>query len=194
MMTSGTSGILAVDPSGMKNTEGKTEAELVAHTYRTSPESSPTASRTPGDQGDLKRSSSAFGGKSETHSNMDALTYIDEDFNYYSSKKDRGPSTKADHSDMSLVDNAADMGRLSRHSMADLGELLRPSQLYSREKTNSSKEYQDPYKPDTLLPDVPEKPKSKLEELFGGGIYPLEQRIENKRRGIGRQKYPFLGM
>lgn len=25
-----------------------------------------------------------------------------------------------------------------------------------------------------------------------GGLYPLEQRIEAKRRGLGRQKYPFI--
>ena len=30
-------------------------------------------------------------------------------------------------------------------------------------------------------------------ERFFGGKYPLEQRIENKRRGLGRQRYPFLG-
>lgn len=28
---------------------------------------------------------------------------------------------------------------------------------------------------------------------MGGGKYPIEQRIEDKKRGIGRQKYPFVG-
>lgn len=28
---------------------------------------------------------------------------------------------------------------------------------------------------------------------FDPGKYPLEQRIENKRRGIGRQRYPVVG-
>ena len=53
-------------------------------------------------------------------------------------------------------------------------------------------EYQDPYKPGEY-PSPAEKEKSRLAQFFSGGIYPLEQRIENKKRGIGRQKYPFLG-
>lgn len=35
-----------------------------------------------------------------------------------------------------------------------------------------------------------------LSKLFSTatGKYPLEQRIENKKRGIGQQRYPFLGV
>jgi hypothetical protein len=45
-------------------------------------------------------------------------------------------------------------------------------------------------------PSNPDRPKSvsePLAKLFGGGRYPLEQRIEDKKRGIGRQRYPFVG-
>ncbi|KAL4069679.1 hypothetical protein V8B97DRAFT_1968649 [Scleroderma yunnanense] len=33
---------------------------------------------------------------------------------------------------------------------------------------------------------------SPWQKVFGTGKYPLEQRIEDKKRGIGRQKYPFI--
>lgn len=44
------------------------------------------------------------------------------------------------------------------------------------------------------LNDAPanvEKPL--LARWFDPGKYPLEQRIEDKKRGIGRQRYPVLG-
>jgi len=54
-------------------------------------------------------------------------------------------------------------------------------------------EYADPYDPyDTGREKlVPEK-ASPLSRFAGVGTYPLEQQIENKKRGIGRQKYPFV--
>jgi hypothetical protein len=33
-----------------------------------------------------------------------------------------------------------------------------------------------------------------FEALLGTGKYPLEQRIEDKKRGLGRQKHPFVGV
>ncbi len=55
-------------------------------------------------------------------------------------------------------------------------------------------EYADPYN-NTGSPPVAEK-SGPLAKFFGGGAgrYPLEQRIEDKKRGIGRQRHPFLGM
>lgn len=35
--------------------------------------------------------------------------------------------------------------------------------------------------------------QSSLSTLIGTGNYPLEQRIEDKKRGIGRQRYPIVG-
>ncbi|KAG9314296.1 hypothetical protein JVU11DRAFT_5085 [Chiua virens] len=70
--------------------------------------------------------------------------------------------------DTPLIHNAADMGRLS--SYQDL-------------------EYAEPSGDD---------PKSMSEKgtpfrgILGTGKYPLEQRIEDKKRGIGRQKHPFV--
>ncbi|KAF8168193.1 hypothetical protein B0H34DRAFT_50608 [Crassisporium funariophilum] len=49
-------------------------------------------------------------------------------------------------------------------------------------------EYADPYNKDTPAA-TKEKPLSKF---FAGAKYPLAQRIEDKKRGIGRQKYPFV--
>ncbi|KIJ45523.1 hypothetical protein M422DRAFT_29657 [Sphaerobolus stellatus SS14] len=71
-----------------------------------------------------------------------------------------------------LVDNAAGFGR----SVSPAGF--------------QTLDYSDPVK------DVPvqQKPRSLLSRVLGrdDGKYPLEQRIENKRRGIGRQRRPYL--
>ncbi|KAF9481031.1 rhomboid-domain-containing protein [Pholiota conissans] len=40
--------------------------------------------------------------------------------------------------------------------------------------------------------DVENNKDKPLARLFEGAKYPLAQRIENKKRGIGRQKYPFV--
>ena len=40
---------------------------------------------------------------------------------------------------------------------------------------------------------MPEK-DAPLNSLFGAGKYPMEQRIEDKKRGIPRQKHPFVGV
>ncbi|KLO14498.1 rhomboid-domain-containing protein [Schizopora paradoxa] len=90
------------------------------------------------------------------------MTYIDEDFNYYSSRK---PSETDDKHESSLIGNAAGMGR--------------------------SDEYQDPLSKHEFG-DEPAEQKNGLARFFANGKYPLEQRIENKKRGIGRQKYPFV--
>lgn len=46
-------------------------------------------------------------------------------------------------------------------------------------------DYSDPYD---------QKKGGKLRGFFlgDGARFPLEQRIENKKRGIGRQQYPFV--
>lgn len=50
--------------------------------------------------------------------------------------------------------------------------------------------------PEDYSPGVGSKEKGfPLARFLGpGGKYPLAQRIEDKKRGIGRQKYPFVGM
>lgn len=122
--THATSGILAPDDSGIKNDFGQTEAEAVAHSYRSSPLSSTDArSSKPGSSSGLDRRTSAFSQnrKSVALSNVDAMTYIDEDFNYYSSRKNTSSGEKLDDP---LVQNAAGMGRADgSRSMSELGEL-----------------------------------------------------------------------
>ncbi|KAL0071897.1 hypothetical protein AAF712_000820 [Marasmius tenuissimus] len=85
----------------------------------------------------------------------------------------RGHS-KGEHSQSSLVGNAAPMGKSSQYQ--DL-------------------EYADPYK-DQQAPLVSEAPNPFANSRFGKfmakGKYPIEQRIEDKKRGIGRQKSPFV--
>jgi hypothetical protein len=46
-----------------------------------------------------------------------------------------------------------------------------------------------PSAPEVLVSD--ERPL--LARWFDPGKYPLQQRIENKKRGIGRQRYPVVG-
>lgn len=116
VLTHQTSGILAPDASGIRNEHGQTEAELVAYDYRSSPVSTtPSTSRLVRPQStELTPRSSHYGGKSYAASSVvDALTYIDEDFNYYPSQNDRQAS--GDTQDASLVHNAANMGEGSEY-------------------------------------------------------------------------------
>ncbi|KAG5725919.1 Rhomboid family member 1, partial [Termitomyces sp. T112] len=75
------------------------------------------------------------------------------------------PSSKRADSKASLVYNAADISRSSHYEDLEYAE---PAADRSMEK------------------------KSSLTNFLAQGRYPLEQRIENKKRGIGRQKYPFV--
>ena len=98
----------------------------------------------------------------------------DDGYNPYSARDPHSMGMYDDDDRNSLVHNAVGMG------MADKG-------VNSREDL----EYQDPYgKNGQFAP--PQKPESALQRFFGGR-YPIEQRIENKKRGIGRQRHPFLG-
>lgn len=98
----------------------------------------------------------------------------DDGYNPYSARDPHSLGMYDDDDRNSLVHNAVGMG------MAEKA-------VNSREDL----EYQDPYgKGGQSAP--PAKPDSMLQRFFGGR-YPIEQRIENKKRGIGRQRYPFLG-
>lgn len=54
--------------------------------------------------------------------------------------------------------------------------------------TSITKEYAEP-----AVTDGSMDKKSSLAKYLAQGRYPIEQRIENKKRGIGRQRYPFVG-
>ncbi|KAG6851199.1 hypothetical protein H0H93_015209 [Arthromyces matolae] len=79
----------------------------------------------------------------------------------------KAQSSYVDDSRASLVHNAATMGRAAHYE--DL-------------------EYAEP----TALADPSKEKKSLLSSFMAQGRYPIEQRIENKKRGIGRQKHPFV--
>jgi hypothetical protein len=51
-------------------------------------------------------------------------------------------------------------------------------------------EYVDPY--DNTRTNQPDKATA-FSKFLASGKYPVEQRIEDKKRGIGRQKQPFVG-
>lgn len=124
MLTNQTSGVLAYDHSAEVNEHGQTAAELVAYDYRSSPiNSSPSMSRLVRRQSEGFESTprtSQYGKDYAASSVVDAMTYIDEDFNYYPSRNTRQSSS--DKQDISLMHNAAVMGgeRNSR-SVEDMG-------------------------------------------------------------------------
>ncbi|KAK7059045.1 hypothetical protein VNI00_001669 [Paramarasmius palmivorus] len=103
--------------------------------------------------------------------------------------EDPSPSyTKGrEDSEVSLVDNAAGMGYSKAYNDRKYADL----------------EYADPSAQDRayaagtginpLVQDVPRNTKNNpLARFFEQGKYPLQQRIEDKKRGIGRQKTPFV--
>ena len=55
-------------------------------------------------------------------------------------------------------------------------------------------EYAEPSQlPEESVPKV--QPNSNpVSKFLSTGRYPLEQRIENKKRGIGQQRHPFVGV
>lgn len=183
-----TSGVLAYDTSGDRNSMGLTQAELVASEYRYSPTSSRQAAAGSHDmsrhQSTTSNRKSAAGSVLYPASSTDALTYIDEDFNYYSNRR---PRVTRETSNSGLVSNAADMGTsepMAGRSVQDLGQCLSLSILYLTIVISyGCVEYAEP---------LPEK-VSPFARFLNSGKYPIEQRIDNKRRGIGRQKYPIVG-
>ncbi|KAJ8584706.1 rhomboid-domain-containing protein [Rhizopogon salebrosus TDB-379] len=94
-----------------------------------------------------------------------AIPYKDEDS--YSTLR---PSSVIGKSDAALMHNAADMGRTD--SYQDL-EYAEPSGAQSKLDTENASPFQKALG-------------------MNMGKYPMEQRIEDKKRGIGRQKYPFV--
>jgi hypothetical protein len=157
------SGIPAYDALTYKRNEhGETEAQAVASNYRSHTPLSPDSDRT-----HVQRSGSGDDETAVSHNRptslADNLTYIDEDFNYYKSKP-HGSNT-LDSAEAGLVANAQVPDETPR-SFQNMEYANEPNQT----------------------------PKSKLLGRFMGGDsgrYPLEQRIENKRRGVPRQNRPF---
>ncbi|KAH7340452.1 hypothetical protein B0J17DRAFT_694232 [Rhizoctonia solani] len=98
------------------------------------------------------------------------MTYVDENYNVYRSPRMKNGDQFNDNA--SLVEHAATPAGAS-HRMADL-------------------EYAEPVIPSPNHPDNAKK--SVMARLMGndGARHPLEQRIQAKRAGIGRQRYPFV--
>ena len=51
-------------------------------------------------------------------------------------------------------------------------------------------EYAEPQLPD----EKAQQGSNPASKFFSTGRYPLEQRIENKKRGLGQQRHPFVGV
>lgn len=119
-----TSGILAHDYTNSLNERGETDAQTIAQSFRSAPStySQNTTTRSINDTG-LDRRTSAASQLARTGfapSGKDSLGDIDEEFDPYpSSGRAKGFQTDDDDS---LVQNAADMGRMDKpRAMGDLG-------------------------------------------------------------------------
>ncbi|KAH7928549.1 rhomboid-domain-containing protein [Leucogyrophana mollusca] len=107
-------------------------------------------------------SPSGFGNR-ESASASTIVGYRDED--PYATER---PKSFIDKSETSLVDNAAGMGRSDNYQDFDYAEPM-------GEESHTVNEKAAPF-----------------QSFLGSGKYPMEQRIEDKKRGIGRQKHPFV--
>ncbi|CAE6432560.1 unnamed protein product [Rhizoctonia solani] len=161
---------------GGLNERGETRAQALASEYRSSP-----VNLSPRDGALSSASSQSFSSseqskdllakrKSVASSNLDAMTYVDENYNIYRSPRMKNGDQFNDNA--SLVDHAAAPAGAS-HRMTDL-------------------EYAEPVTPSPDHPDNAKK--SVMARLLGndGARHPIEQRIQAKRAGAGRQKYPFV--
>ncbi|GAB1517439.1 hypothetical protein RhiTH_000487 [Rhizoctonia solani] len=170
---------------GGLNERGETRAQALASEYRSSPVNLSPRAR----DGALSSSSSQTFSSSEqskdllakrksvAYSNLDAMTYVDENYNIYRSPQMKNGDQFNDNA--SLVDHAAAPAGTSRR-MADL-------------------EYAEAVTPSPDHPDNAKK--SVMARLLGndGGMgsipeprNPIEQRIQAKRAGAGRQRHPFV--
>lgn len=124
-------------------------------------------------------------------------------------------STKYDEHDTSYKDSFYDNAAPSKANLYDDPDYVAPRDV---ENVNRTSKYQDlgmservwlplmvvdvigiDYADDELYNASRAHPISEkatpLSRMFGGvGRTPMHQRIEEKRRGIGRQRYPFVGM
>lgn len=168
--TTTTSGIPVPTPSLAL---GRTEAQSVISNYRRTispplPDRLPTPSLS-------ERNTPIF----------DDLTVPYKDEDTYSTLR---PSSVVGNSGTTLVHNAADMGRSD--SYQDLGVSCDHGSV-NNNLTRNVLEYAEPSEEQSKFADK----GSPFQKALGMdmGRYPLEQRIEDKKRGIGRQKYPFVG-
>jgi hypothetical protein len=176
--TTYTSGVPTVGLARPMAETGPTEAESLAAVYRQH-NTSPSLSERLG-HGRLPTPSPYESHSSNTSDPV--IPYHDEDS--YPSLR---PVSVVEKADAPLMHNMADVGKSSTYEdlgmgppIVDLHELLNIRPL----------EYADPPKEDPKL--VSEKGLP-FRSLLGTGKYPIEQRIEDKKRGIGRQKHPFVG-
>ena len=171
------------------NEQGETRAQEVASEYvrRNTSEIPPVppiplSSASPA-FGDHQRDLQPGDRTSTATQSVDALTYIDEHFNYYPSK--RQPDSPTDHPTAPLVANAA--GR------QDLGTGSPISNLPF--SAHSSIEYADPYQ-QQYQPQHKKARGGILGKIMKSDArsYPLEQQIADKKRGLAiRQKRPYVG-
>jgi hypothetical protein len=104
-----------------------------------------------------------------------------------------------DRTQQSSSEVHAPLVRTATSNYQDLGELIIlmttcqiDIPLTSYNLSEYAEPYAEPYDPTRAKP-MADKGANTLSKVLGGSRYPLEQRIQDKKRGIPRQKYPFVG-
>ena len=177
--TTYTSGVPAEDPTRTIQLAGPTEAEFLAADYRqhnTSPSLLDRPDRLPTPH---FLNNNTLPNPADTTMNA---PYRDDDWS--SSPR---PLSVGGKPDISLVQNAADMDRSSGYQ--HLG--MHPTGGICVVKFICCAEYAEPSGNGSKSVSEKDTP---LGAFLGTGKYPIEQRIEDKRRGIGRQRHPFVGV
>lgn len=101
----------------------------------------------------------------------------------------RGYPAAEDSAEALLVRNSVQSQKKARFQ--DLGrETISSAESTTRHWHLLFVEYADPT---NMQPRDSESKDKPLTKFFEGAKYPLAQRIENKKRGIGRQKHPIVG-
>ncbi|QRW00376.1 clathrin adaptor complex small chain [Ceratobasidium sp. AG-Ba] len=168
---------------GGLNERGETRAQALASEYRSSPiDGSPrgglVSSASSHTIGDSTQTTDYYAKdmskRRSVASNLDAMTYIDENYNLYRSPRTQAADPFNDNA--SLVDNAASPAGASNRASNRMSDL----------------EYAEPMTPSPEHPDNAKQ--SVMARLLGkdDARYPLEQRIQEKRAGAGRQRHPFV--
>ncbi|CAG7846096.1 Uncharacterized rhomboid protein AN10929 [Serendipita indica DSM 11827] len=200
VLTGWTSGI-TVPYHSEKRDDGQTHAQAIANEYSNrASRMEPSATYNASPNARHSQALSGGGDRKSVGPDSAGLSYIDENFRYYSS---RGTPVSHDHRrldsptdahDAPLVSNAADMDG-SGHRLRDLGKsviLAAPS--YAMQFPMPPYDANQPAVP----PEYAEPPSNNRKLNLWGKLVDrnhgssLEQQLERRKRGIQRQRRPYV--
>ena len=123
------------------------------------------------------------------HNNKPAASEVSHDADSYYNQPEGSRTSSYDPEKVEAESKAGEYAR--DRSYQDLGAWSDDTMEVKRIE-DGILDYSDaPFNDERALP-LPEK-ASPFSRLFAGNRNSLQQRIEQKKRGIGRQRYPFVG-